>query len=181
MRAGIENLPNPHPVMATLPGLYQGQSFLERFCGSLDDVMSPVVSTLDNIPAYLDPSTAPADFLPWLAYWIGMPLAPAQASSARQLLRATSAQHGWQGTAAGISLVVEAVLGCRTTVEDSGGVTWSLDPDGDEPAGTGTRTPSVVVRVSVPADRPVDARRLDTLVASLIPAHVEHRVEQVAE
>jgi hypothetical protein len=113
-----------------------------------------------------------------LAYWIGMPVGPAQSSTARrQVLRAASSQQGWQGTARGIALVVEAVLGCRTVVEDSGGVAWSLDSEPSAPAGTADGPSAVVVHVTVPADRVVDERRLDRLVASLIPAHVGHQVE----
>jgi phage tail-like protein len=178
MRGAVAELPSPHPVVATLPGIYQGQPFLERFCGSLDDVLAPVVSTLDNLPAYLDVGTAPPDFLPWLAYWMGMPLGPGQSSAARrQVLRAASTQQGWQGTARGIVLVVEAVFGCRAEVEDSGGTTWSRTPEDLAAAPSAWQPPSVVVRVDVPDGRVVDERRLDALVAALKPAHVAHRVE----
>lgn len=176
MRGAIPGSPTPHPLQGTLPGIYQGTSFLERFCGALDDVLAPVLGTLDNLPAYLSVSTAPDDFLPWLAYWTGMPLGPGQSAAARRhILRAASDQHGWQGTARGIALVVENVFGCPTTVEDSGEVTWSADSEA--PLLPRQGRPTVVVRVRVPPGRNVDEQRLDTLVSSLTPVHVAYRVE----
>jgi phage tail-like protein len=175
MRATLPGLVSPHPIALTLPGIYQGQSFLDRFCGALDEVLAPVLGTLDNLPAYLDVSTAPADLLPWLAYWIGMPVDPGQRSQVqREVLRNASRQRGWQGTARGVRLAVESVFGCRVEVQESGGATWSLDPGARLP---GEPTVSVVVRVFPEPGRTVDERRLEMLVELLMPAHVTHRVE----
>jgi phage tail-like protein len=179
MRADLAGLPSPHPITATLPGVYQGQSFLERFCDALDEVVAPVLSTLDNLPAYLDVGTAPADFLPWLAYWLGMPLDPGQRSSAqREVLSTASSQQGWQGTARGVTLAVESVFGCRAQVEESGGADWSLDPGAPLPGQPDT---AMVVRAFVAPGRTVDERRLDIVVTLLKPAHVAHRVEVRSE
>ena len=40
----------------------------------LDQVLAPVFSTLDGLEAYVDPGTAPSDFLDWLASWVGIEL-----------------------------------------------------------------------------------------------------------
>jgi phage tail-like protein len=177
MRGDLAALPTPHPLARTLPGLYQAHSFTERLCGALDDVLSPVVSTLDNLPAYLDVATTPDDLLPWLSYWIGMPvdvnLTP---SRQREVLRSASGLHGWQGTRRGVELAVEAVLGHRAVVQETGGAAWSPDPDAALP---GSPHQAMVVQVLVPPGTTLDERRLDALVTSLKPAHVVHRVEVV--
>lgn len=187
MRAAIADLPTPHPVLPTLPGIYQHQpgevsaGFVERFCGALDEVLSPVVGTLDNVPAYLDVGTAPPDFLPWLAHWLGLPPGPGHRDRDRRgLLRAAATQQGWQGTSRGIALVVETVFGFRAVVEESGGATWSVEP-GEQGVTAGGGAPQIVVRLSVPESASVDEPRLDALVASLTPAHVAYRVEVTLE
>lgn len=175
MRADLDGLPSPHPLASTLPGLYHGQSFVERFCDALDGVVSPVLSTLDNLPAYLDVGTTPADFLPWLAYWLGVPLDPGQRSGTqREVLHTASGQQGLQGTAGGVALAVETIFGCRALVEESGGADWSLDPGAPLP---GQPDAAMVVRAFVAAGRTVDERRLESVVTLLTPAHVAHRVE----
>ena len=146
MRADLDGLPSPHPLASTLPGLYQGQSFVERFCGALDEVLAPVLSTLDNLPAYLDVGTTPDDLLPWLAYWLGVSLDPGQrrAPSGR-FSTPRSGLQGLQGTQRGIELAVEAVFGCRALVEETGGADWSLDPGAPLP---GQPDAAMVVRRS---------------------------------
>lgn len=177
MRADIAALPSPHPLARTLPGLYQGQGFVERFCDALDEVLAPVVSTLDNLPAYLDVATAPDDLLPWLAAWTGMSLDPGQPRDRqRLLLRQAVSLQGIQGTPRGIALAVEAVFGLRAEVQETGAVSWSMDADAALP---GEPLQAFVVQVFATEGQPVDEQRLDLVVSSLKPAHVVHRVEVV--
>lgn len=175
MRGALPDLPTPHPLAQTLPGLFQAHSFTERLCGALDDVLAPVISTLDNLAAYLDVTTTPDDLLPWLSYWTGMPVdVNLTAARQREVLHAASRLHGWQGTRRGVELAVEAVFGHRTVVQETGGAAWSSDPAAALP---GSALEAMVVQVLVPPGARLDERRLDALVTSLKPAHVVHRVE----
>ena len=45
----------PAPIGEQLPALYADDDFAQRFTAGLDTVLAPVFSTLDNLPAYLDP------------------------------------------------------------------------------------------------------------------------------
>ena len=74
MRGLIDGLDNPHPMLATLPALYHEDDFATRLTTVFDDVLAPVVSTLDNLDAYADPRLAPRDFVEWLAAWVGFPI-----------------------------------------------------------------------------------------------------------
>jgi phage tail-like protein len=177
MRAGVPSLASPHPLARTLPGLYQGESFVERFCDALDEVLAPVLCTLDNLPAYVDVATSPEDLLPWLAAWTGMTLDPGQPRERqRLLLRRAVALQGIQGTPRGIELAVEAVFGLRAEVQETGAATWSMEPDTPLP---GEPLQAFVVQVFAAPDQRVDEQRLDLVVSSLKPAHVVHRVEVV--
>jgi phage tail-like protein len=177
MRTAIVDLPSPHPFSPTLPGMYQGRSFVRRFCSALDEVLSPVLCTLDCLPAYLDVATAPDDLLPWLAAWTGMTLDPGQSRDRqRTLLRQAVTLQGIQGTPRGIELAVEAVFGLRAEVQETGAVSWSMDPDTPLP---GAPDQAFVVRVHAEVGQAVDRQRLDLVVAAVKPAQVVHRVEIV--
>ena len=76
MRGIVSGLASPHPIGGTLPGLYADDSFAQRLCEGLDELLAPVLATLDCLPAYLDPGTAPLDLLEWLAGWVGIAVAP---------------------------------------------------------------------------------------------------------
>ena len=74
MRGTVTGLATPYPLRTMLPAVLREDDFLERWTAGLDDVLAPVVSTLDCLAAYLDPATAPTDFLAWLAGWFGVVL-----------------------------------------------------------------------------------------------------------
>lgn len=178
MRGSLD-VRSAHPLGGTLPAMYQQDPFTQQLCAGLDAVLSPVLSTLDNLPAYLDLGTAPEDLLPWLAHWLGLAVDPGHDPvRQRELLRSTSELHGWQGTRRGIELAVAALLGVRTQVVESGSASWSVDASDPLP---GEAVPAVVVRVFPEDGQQVDQERLDSLVASLKPAHVVHRVQVVTD
>lgn len=174
---GDTPVPSPHPLVHSLPSLYRGDPFTWSLCAALDQLIAPVHWVLDNLPAHLDLALAPDDSLPWLAGWVGVELdtgldPPRQ----RELLRAAAGLHGWQGTARGIAVAVEAMLGVPTEVIETGGSTWSPDPDSEIP---GEPVPAVVVRVHPADPDDLDLDRLEAVVAAAKPAHVLHRVQVV--
>ena len=71
MRGTIPGLGTPHPLGSGLPALYLEDDLAQRLLAALDEVLAPVLCTLDNLDHYLDPSLAPLDFVEWLAGWVG--------------------------------------------------------------------------------------------------------------
>jgi phage tail-like protein len=178
MRGALE-LSSPHPIGELLPSVYRTDQFTQRLCESFDEVLAPVISALDNLPAYLDLGTAPEDLLPWLAHWIGLAVDRGDDPvRQRELLRSTSDLHGRQGTRRGIELAISALLGVRAEVVESGGASWSVDPRDPLP---GEALPAVVVQVYPAAGQEIDEDRLKDAVAALKPAHVVHRVQVVRD
>ncbi len=178
-RRAVPGLRSPHPIGETLPGPYQDDDFAQRFCAALDEVLAPVLSTLDCLPAYLDPALTPPDVLDWLAGWVGMAEATRWPLERRQALVARAAQlHAWRGTPFAVRELVEVATGIVPELEDSGGVTWSRDPQGRLP---GRRRPELVVRVHPPPEGASDSlpevALLTRLVALVAPAHLPWRVE----
>jgi phage tail-like protein len=157
--------------------MYRGDPFTASLCAALDDLLAPALAVLDNLPAHLDLALAPEDLLPWLATWVGIELDPGlDPVRQRELLRAAAELHGWQGTARGIAVAVEALMGVPTEVVETGGATWSNDPRAALP---GEPVPAVVVRVHPDDPDDLDDDRLEAVVAAVKPAHVMHRVQVV--
>lgn len=173
MRGTIDGLATPHPLGELLPGLYDQDVLAQALCAGLDEVLAPVIGTLDNLPAYLDLATTPDDLVPWLSHWVGMTVqAPMPVERQRELLQSAVDLQGWIGTTRGVQLSLEALFGASTVVQDSGGCAWSTDPHAPLP---GDPVPSVTVRVS--GGTAVDVDRVEAVVASVTPAHVLHQVE----
>ena len=175
MRGMIEGLASPHPLGDTLPALYRADPFAQDLCGGLDEVLAPILATLDSLHAYLDPGTAPDDMLGWLAGWLGIVLDGHQsAGRQRELVQAGVQLLHWRGTVRGVRAAVGALFDTPPQVTESGGTAWSAEPGSDLP---GSAQTELVVRMAVSDPDAFDLRRLDALVAMVKPAHVPHRVE----
>lgn len=175
MRAGVPGLPSPHPIGAGLPAMYQEDEFVQRFTAGLDEVLAPVLLTLDCLDAYLDPGTAPVDFLDWLAGWLAVPVDPGWSVELRRRLVAEAVElHRWRGTRRGLEIAVRLQTGGDVEVTDTGGVTWSATTGSPVPP---PEAPQVMVRVRVDDPDTVDRRRLAEVVAAQTPAHVGATVE----
>jgi phage tail-like protein len=177
VRGLIAGLPSPHPLGLQLPSLYHEDDFAQRFSAALDDLISPVVCTLDNLAAYLDPMLTPDDFVEWLATWVGVTVDEEWPEVKKRALVAQAGDlYRWRGTVRGIKALVEVYAGVTPEVEESGGVAWSATPGSAVP---GTDTAGFVVRLLVQDPDAVDRARLEAIVASASPAHVPCRVEVV--
>ena len=174
----LTGLFSPHPIGESLPAAYRDDFFVQQLCGGLDEVLAPIVVTLDSLPAYLDPGTAPDDVLGWIASWIGIVLdrnEPAQRQ--RDLIQQGIELLRWRGTARGVRDAVRVRFGYTPELVEPGGAQWS-DSRADIPVLTGI--PELVVRLGLPDPTAVDARRVEELVRLVKPAHISHRVELYA-
>jgi phage tail-like protein len=174
MRGIVPGLASPHPLADTLPALYADDSFAQRLCEGLDQVLAPVLATLDCLPAYLDPATAPTDLLQWLAGWVGiMATAEMPIKQRRDLVAAAARLYVSRGTLAAISTAIELSTGQRPEISESGGTSWSAEPDGALP---GMPDPGLTIRLRA-TDRTLDESQLGELIAAFVPAHVPWRLE----
>lgn len=175
MRGSVAALPNPHPFGPSLPALYQEDQFAQAFLSALDEVLAPVIHTLDNLNSYFDPYLTPDDFLSWLGTWVAIAIDDQWSIERRREAVGRAVElYRLRGTAAGLGQQIEIYTGGTVEIVENGGTAWSIDPGGELP---GSAKPLVVVRVHVDDPKAVDASRVDALVAASKPAHVEHRVE----
>ena len=148
-RADVPGLTSPHPFGLMLPGVYHGDAYTQAFCEALDTVLAPVLLTLDSIPAYFDPDLAPADFVEWLATWVGLEID--ENCAARAPTRAARPHRGpvlAPGHDAGHHRCHRPVH--RDRADPRGQRRRNL-VGGAWRGGAGTAAPNVVVRLRVPA------------------------------
>lgn len=174
-RGLLPGLAIPKELIGTLPGLYQQDDLAESLTRAFDDVIAPIMSTLDNLDSYLDPALTPEDFLDWLAGWVGLlPDETWPIERRRALVAVATDLYRSRGTAAGIAMHVRLLTAGEVAVTDSGGSVWSTTA-GTPPPGDGSY--SVTVKVKPPKKGGVEPARIDALVAAAKPAHVIHQVE----
>jgi phage tail-like protein len=170
MRTGLDQAPTAHPIGQRLPAVYQEHQFVQQLTEALDEVLAPVLLTLDSFAAYLDPHLAPEDFLDWLAGWVAYPLDDAWPAAQRRALVAEAVQlHRWRGTRRGLAKHVELLTRGTVEVVDNGGCGWSPHPGTDPP---GTARPRIEVTVRTRAGAQVDPAVIRTLIVDSLPAHV---------
>lgn len=175
MRGLVPGLASPAPMLGLLPAVYQEDPFTERFIAGFDDVLAPVLSTVDCLVDYLDPLLAPEDFLAWLSGWVGIDLDEGWPLRRQRAVVASAVEmYRMRGTVAGLRAHLEVLTGGDVEVADSGGVAWSANPAADLP---GEAHPRLAVRVRVEDPDRVPADLVEEAVAAGKPAHVVHRVE----
>ncbi|MFE7868984.1 phage tail protein [Micromonospora humida] len=165
----------PYPIAGFLPALLQEDDLLVRWTEGLDEVLAPVVSTLDCLDAYLDPALTPPDFLLWLGHWVGAQLDenwPVERQ--RAMVAGAVAAHRLRGTVAGLRMALELATGGEVEVLDSTGVSWSTRP---EPLPDSLPPARVHVRVRVDDPAAVARHALDELCRAVVPAHVTTTLE----
>ncbi|MFI9274108.1 phage tail protein [Kitasatospora sp. NPDC052896] len=177
MRQAVAGLDTPYPIGSLLPAVFQEDPLAMRWTAALDEVIAPAISTLDCLAAYLDPRLAPADFVRWLAGWLGTVLDENWPLHRQRAAVAHSVRlYRLRGTAEGLRALIELVTGGEVELVENGGVHWSTAPDSALP---GEPTARLTVRVTVPKGEPVDVAALEELIVAEKPAHVPHGLEVV--
>jgi phage tail-like protein len=177
MRGTIPGLETASPIGPMLPAIFQEDEFSMRFVAGFDDVMAPILLTLDSLIDYFDPALTPTDFLDWLASWVGIEVDESWATERRRAAVATAVEmYRMRGTISGLRANLEVLSGGQVEITDSGGVAYSTSPMGELP---GQASPRLAVRVTVDDASERTTKAIDSIVIAAKPAHVVHRVEVV--
>ncbi len=176
-RGLIEGLPTPRPIGAELPSVFQDDDFCQRMMSALDEVLAPLFTTLDCLGSYLDPTLAPADFVDWLASWVGIDIDETWSlERRRRLIQDAAILYRIRGTAAGLAAHVRLYAGVTPEIEDGGGCGWSQTADSPMP---GSPRPHLIVRIRVEEQADVRRNTINRIVAASRPAHVPYNLELV--
>ncbi|MBK9051325.1 MAG: phage tail protein I [Chloroflexi bacterium] len=101
-----------------LPGIYQND-FMGRLLGMLEAIMAPIEWNVDNFDLFLDPKTAPPEFIPWLESWFSAPFDSTWSDDKkRDMLREASKIYARRGTRWAVSRVLEIYTGVAPEIHD---------------------------------------------------------------
>lgn len=178
-RGTARGLPVMQPIVTQLPGIYQDGMFIRGFTGGLDEVLAPVVATLDCLHAYLDPTVAPADFVAWLGGWVGVALDEDWPLERRRRFVAAAADlYARRGTFHALADEVAIYSGGVATVSDPGAVYTSRTPTTPKQRTERRQADRTVqVTVDVPAGDGVNWAGLQELIRDAVPAHLPVAIE----
>ncbi|MER6462026.1 phage tail protein [Streptomyces sp. NPDC001288] len=177
MRGAVPGLGSPYTLAQQLPGIFQDDQVTRVLTEAWDEALSPVISTLDCLDAYLDPWIAPSDFVGWLAERLGVPDGSWPVERRRAMTMDAVRLHARRGCTDSLRAWLGHMTGERVDVHDSGGVYTSAVPDGVFPeAGGGP----VRIRVFASGSTRPDPEAIGAMAATCLPAHVPFQVEVVA-
>lgn len=156
-----------------LPELYRESEFTMRFVLGFEEVLDPIVATLDSLTAHFDADLAPPHALAGLATWLGVDEVEAlPASRRRTALHRAGELARLRGTAEGLRLVLDLFFpDVPLRIEDHGSVLIGEEA-GDPPK-------AKAAAFDVYSDRPLEPA-MQQAIAQCIerwkPAHARPRL-----
>ncbi len=143
-----------------LPGIYQ-TDFMSRFLALFKSILIPIEWNVDNFDLYLDPATAPLDFLPWLANWYMVCFDSTWNEAQHRTLLAEAHQiYARRGTRWALSRVLEIYLGQKPEISEF----------------TNEKEPfTFTVNLAVSKEK-VNQELVEAIIDSSKPAHTTYRL-----
>ena len=166
-----------------VPVVYRENDFAMRFLHGLEEMLDPIVAFLDALPAHIDVSLAPPEFVTLVGEWLGVDpegrwdgLLGRDEVRRRALVGRAAVIARRRGTGASLQLVLDLLfpdLGLR--VRDFGRSTFSAEPRDPPAADASFEVISTV--------EPARGRRaaIDRVVDQLRPVHVTYKGLRVEE
>jgi len=134
--------------------------FMERFLALFESVLLPIDWLVDNFDLYLDPRSAPDEFLPWLEEWFGLDFAGTlEPVQRRELMCSAHRLFQLKGTRTALIEAIRLVTGCTAEVDD-----------------LTTRGAHFVVTVRCNKATLADQTLLEQLITAFKPIHTTHQL-----
>jgi phage tail-like protein len=164
----------PYPLASFLPAVLQEDQFAIRWTAGLDDVLAPMINTIDCLHGYLDPRIAPPDFVRWLARWFGVLLDENIPLDRQRAVIADAVDlYRLRGTHNGLLRHLRIVVDGTVEIEESGGVSWSRRPRLKHPDDP-TQWVRVTITTADPAHFAVEVA--EAVIRAAKPVHVVHEL-----
>lgn len=168
-------------LLKYLPGIFsegEDASFLGRYLLIFETIFDSVDLTVGQLPAYFASESAPEEFLPWLASWVGLVLDEGWPVDRRRAVLANAMElHRWRGTVRGLSEHVLLYTGVKPEIIERGsGLKLGKDSRlGHQTVlGRGDRSNHFSVILRVPDPAAVDRARIRTVIEAQRPAHTTY-------
>lgn len=105
-----------------LPEIYceegRAKGFLEGFLCIFESVFNSLDETIARIPTYFDPTTAPGDFIPWLAQWFSLDLYELLGEKNREFILRAVEFYRQKGTVQGLEKLASFLTGKKCRVKE---------------------------------------------------------------
>jgi phage tail-like protein len=175
MRGALPQIATSQSMVHYLPGIYQDDDISNRWLSALDQVLEPILASVDCFPAYLDTNLAPDDFLAWLGTWVGVSVSDQWPRDRRQALVSQAVElFAKRGTVEGMTRFLTLVVGMPCTLIEGGAVQATLMPNADLP---GTDVPAFIVKFAGDSPDESALSRINAVIAEQRPAHLPCVVE----
>ena len=152
----------------------QPPPFAMRFLHALEEVLDPIVATLDSLPAHLDADLAPEHALAGMASWLGVDeVESLPATQRREAVRRAGELARLRGTRAGLELALSLFFPDITVrINDHGAVVVSESVD-DAPPVAGLASFDVVCEQSLPPEQQMAVARC---IERWKPVHAHYKL-----
>ena len=169
----------PDEIIAPyLPAILRQDAFLANLLRVFDELLRPLLQTLDALDSYFDPTLTPAELVPWLATWVGeeMPVSWPMAAR-RAMVKEAATIHRMRGTKAGLKRALELVTGREVLVtENTSGL--RLDADAKLGLNTSLQDPEpYTIWVVICGGDGVDLDAVTDIIERLKPAHAAYSIK----
>jgi phage tail-like protein len=147
-------------LLSYLPVIYHTE-FMANFLGIFEAVLFPVEWQIDNFDLFLNPSTAPAGFLPWLSNWFDIVFDSTWSEAQkRTFLKEAYSIYSRSGTRWALRRMLEIYCGHTLEIEDE---SQDLAPH--------------TFRVKLPKDIAIDRKHIERLIEACKPTHTAYVLE----
>lgn len=147
-------------LLSYLPGIYHTE-FMENYLAIFEAVLFPVEWQIDNFDLFLNPATAPAGFLPWLANWFHFVFDSTWSEAQkRTFLKEAYSIYARSGTRWALSRILEIYCNQALEIDDEA---QDLAPH--------------TFRVKLPRDIAIDRRHIERLIDACKPTHTAYVLE----
>jgi phage tail-like protein len=172
-RGHVDNLETPFPLIQSVPPMLAQDTFVQRMMPAFDEVLAPIISTLDCLDSYFDPEITPDDFLRYLSSWVNSHNEnELSVPGLRHSVATAVAMSAWRGTTSSLhtrffpydleDIVLEEGGGVTVNTTATDPETW---PDAAPMVATVTITPS--------KDNPNSIDNIIQLIKDYAPAHLQ--------
>jgi phage tail-like protein len=175
MRGALPDIVTSQSMVEHLPSIYQEDDVSIRWLSALDQVLEPILASVDCFPAYLDTNIAPDDFLSWLGTWVGVSVSDDWPRERRQTLVSQAVDlFAKRGTVDGMKRFLTLVVGMPCSLIEGGAVHATLIPNSELP---GTDVSAFIVKFAGESPDESALARINAIIAEQRPAHLPCVVE----
>jgi len=167
-----------------LPELYDSDEFTSRFLMLFESFWKPISQQIDQMEYYFDPDITPAEFVPWLASWVGLPLdSSLPMERMRAMLKQAIMLFQCRGTYQALQTYLEIYTNGKVAIKERRSQNFILGPENrlgvNVAVGKDNQPNSIFINLMVPQEEllrsgyseTVYKNKMQEIIRAMVPAH----------